>query len=202
MGDGKGKSVIVGSRNSEDGWSTYQSATVGNNAVKSGFLCRTLPWGAGFIERANHHQRLRTIETQAVALRVGADHGVVYQCSIQGFQDSLYSYANRQFYRDCDIYGTVDFIFGNSASVFQNCITQARHPAGGQKNSITAQGRSDPNQNTGMSFQSCKVSGDSGGAPTYPAGRGSSIRGWYLWNRSWTGPSTRLVGNRGREASP
>ncbi|KAG0492397.1 hypothetical protein HPP92_005458 [Vanilla planifolia] len=104
---------------------------------------------------------------QAVALRVGADHGVVYQCSIQGFQDSLYSYANRQFYRDCDIYGTVDFIFGNSASVFQNCITQARHPAGGQKNSITAQGRSDPNQNTGMSFQSCKVSGDSGGAPTY-----------------------------------
>ncbi|KAG0492327.1 hypothetical protein HPP92_005725 [Vanilla planifolia] len=33
MGDGKGKSVIVGSRNSEDGWSTYQSATVANNSI-------------------------------------------------------------------------------------------------------------------------------------------------------------------------
>lgn len=30
VGDGKGKTVIVGDRNYEDGWTTFQSATVGN----------------------------------------------------------------------------------------------------------------------------------------------------------------------------
>lgn len=33
IGDGKGKTVIVGDRNYEDGWTTFQSATVGRNSV-------------------------------------------------------------------------------------------------------------------------------------------------------------------------
>ncbi|KAH0453149.1 hypothetical protein IEQ34_017473 [Dendrobium chrysotoxum] len=155
MGDGKGQSIIIGSRNAEDGASTYQSATVA--AMGAGFIGK----GLTIINDSGPNKQ------QAVALRVGADQAVIYQCSIQGYQDSLYTYANRQFYRDCDISGTVDFIFGNSAAVFQNCFIQPRKPAGGQKNSITAQGRTDPNQNTGISIQGCRISGSTGGAPTY-----------------------------------
>lgn len=33
VGDGKGITVIVGDRNSEDGWTTFQSATVGRNSL-------------------------------------------------------------------------------------------------------------------------------------------------------------------------
>lgn len=61
-----------------------------------------------------------------------------------------YTHSLRQFYRECDIYGTVDFIFGNAAAIFQNCSLFARKPLPDQKNIFTAQGRSDPNQNTGI----------------------------------------------------
>ncbi|XP_020582357.1 pectinesterase-like [Phalaenopsis equestris] len=156
MGDGKGESVIIGSKNAEDGSSTYDSATVA--AMGAGFIAK----GLTIINDSGPNKQ------QAVALRVGADRSVIYQCSIQGYQDTLYTLSNRQFYRDCDIYGTVDFIFGNSAAVFQNCFIQPRKPASGQYNSITAQGRTDPNQNTGISIQGCRVSGGAtGGAATY-----------------------------------
>jgi len=95
---------------------------------------------------------------QAVALRVGAELSVVYRCSIKGYQDTLYVYSLRQFYREVDIYGTVDFIFGNAAVVIQNSNILARRSMSQQQNTITAQGRTDPNQNTGISIHNCKVS--------------------------------------------
>ncbi|KAL4599754.1 hypothetical protein ACB092_11G149000 [Castanea dentata] len=62
----------------------------------------------------------------------------------------------RQFYRECDIYGTVDFIFGNAAVVLQNCNIYARYPPN-KTNTLTAQGRTDLNQNTGISIHDCTV---------------------------------------------
>eukprot|EP00253_Pinus_taeda_P029645 PITA_29645 len=91
----------------------------------------------------------------------GADLSVVYRCSIKGYQDTLYVYSLRQFYREVDIYGTVDFIFGNAAVVIQNSNILARRPMSQQQNTITAQGRTDPNQNPGISIHNCKVSADS-----------------------------------------
>ena len=95
---------------------------------------------------------------QAVAFRSGSDMSVFYQCSFDAFQDTLYAHSNRQFYRDCDITGTIDFIFGNAAVVFQGCNIQPRQPLSNQFNTITAQGKKDPNQNTGISIQKCTIS--------------------------------------------
>lgn len=94
---------------------------------------------------------------QAVAVRNSADMSAFYKCSFEAYQDTLYVHSLRQFYRECDIYGTVDFIFGNAATVLQNCNIIPRLPLQGQFNAITAQGRSDPNQNTGISIQNCKI---------------------------------------------
>ena len=94
---------------------------------------------------------------QAVAVRNSADLSTFYQCSFEGYQDTLYAHSLRQFYRDCDVYGTVDFIFGNAAAVFQNCNLFPRLPMAGQFNAITAQGRTDPNQNTGTSVHNCTI---------------------------------------------
>lgn len=94
---------------------------------------------------------------QAVALRVGSDLSAFYQCDMLAYQDSLYVHSNRQFYINCLIAGTVDFIFGNAAAVFQDCDIHARRPNSGQKNMVTAQGRTDPNQNTGIVIQQCRI---------------------------------------------
>ncbi|XP_010506161.1 PREDICTED: probable pectinesterase/pectinesterase inhibitor 16 [Camelina sativa] len=149
VGDGKGITVIVGSRSNRGGWTTYKTATVA--AMGEGFIARDIT----FVNNAGPQSE------QAVALRVGADKSVVYRCSVVGYQDSLYTHSNRQFYRETDITGTVDFIFGNSAVVFQSCNIAARKPLPGQKNFVTAQGRKDPGQNTGISIQNCKITAES-----------------------------------------
>jgi pectin methylesterase-like acyl-CoA thioesterase len=94
---------------------------------------------------------------QAVALRVSADRAAVYRCSIIGYQDTLYAHSNRHFYRDCDVYGTVDFVFGNAAAVLQRCNLWSRSPLPGQKNTVTAQNRRDPGQSTGLVIHACRV---------------------------------------------
>lgn len=94
---------------------------------------------------------------QAVAMRSGADQSTFYRCSFEGYQDTLYPHSMRQFYRECDIYGTIDFILGNAAVVLQNCNIYVRLPLNGQFNPITAQGRTDPNQNTGISIHNYTI---------------------------------------------
>lgn len=66
----------------------------------------------------------------------------------------------RQFYRECNISGTVDFIFGDAAAIFQNCQILVKKGLPNQKNTITAQGRKDPNEPTGFSIQFCNISAD------------------------------------------
>ncbi|XP_020598522.1 pectinesterase 3-like, partial [Phalaenopsis equestris] len=64
---------------------------------------------------------------------------------------------NRQFYRDSQIAGTVDFIFGDSSAVFQNCTILPRQPLPNQSNTITAHGKKDPNENTAFSIQGSAI---------------------------------------------
>lgn len=98
---------------------------------------------------------------QAVALRSDSDLSVYYRCSMRGYQDTLYPHTNRQFYRECRISGTVDFIFGDATVVFQNCQILVKKGLPNQKNTITAQGRKDPAQPTGFSIQFSNISADS-----------------------------------------
>lgn len=82
---------------------------------------------------------------------------VFYQCSFIGFQDTLLVHQQRQFYRDCQIYGTVDFIFGDATAVFQNCDIFVRKPMDGQSIVITAQGRDVPSEDSGISIMNSRV---------------------------------------------
>lgn len=108
------------------------------------------------------------IKEQAVAMRSSSDFSVFYRCSFEAFQDTLYTHSNRQFYRDCNVTGTVDFIFGASSVVLQNCRIMPRQPLPDQFVTITAQGKKDPNQNSGISIQKCEITPfDNLTAPTY-----------------------------------
>ncbi|KAF5959860.1 hypothetical protein HYC85_001069 [Camellia sinensis] len=114
--------------------------------------------GVGFIARGITFRNTAGPQNgQAVALRSASDLSVFYACGFEGYQDTLFVLAQRQFFKSCYIYGTIDFIFGNAAVVFQNCIIYVRKPLVGQDNVITAQGRGDPFQNTGISIQDSRV---------------------------------------------
>lgn len=121
---------------------------------------------------------------QAVALRVSSDLSVFYRCSFKGYQDTLLVHSLRQFYSECQIHGTVDFIFGDASAVLQNCDIFVRKPMDHQSNMITAQGRDDPNENTGISILNSRVfpSDDFGGVK----GRFRSYLGrpWKKYSRT------------------
>ncbi|WP_027383846.1 pectinesterase family protein [Epilithonimonas caeni] len=60
---------------------------------------------------------------QAVALHVEGDRFVMKNSKILGCQDTLYTATDhsRQYYENCYIEGTTDFIFGQATVVFKNC---------------------------------------------------------------------------------
>ncbi|XP_010426712.1 PREDICTED: putative pectinesterase/pectinesterase inhibitor 38 [Camelina sativa] len=158
IGDGIGKTIITGDKSKGRGFSTFKSAT---------FVAE----GDGFVGRDMTIRNTAGPEKhQAVALRSDSDMSVFYRCSIEGYQDTLYVHSGRQFFRECDVYGTVDFIFGNAAAFFQNCRIYARNPPSGV-NTITAQSRVNPNQTTGIVIHNSVVRGAPGeqleGVKTY-----------------------------------
>ncbi|MCL7030992.1 hypothetical protein MKW94_014710 [Papaver nudicaule] len=133
VGDGM-NATVTGSLNCVDGTSTYNSGTV------DGFLAQ----GICFQNAAGPAKQ------QAVAIRVSADRAVFSRCKFDAYQDTLYAHTCRQFYRDCSIMGTVDFIFGNAAMVVQDSNIIARKPMSKQTNMCTAQGRTNWNQVTDL----------------------------------------------------
>ncbi|KAL5988450.1 hypothetical protein ACLOJK_036214 [Asimina triloba] len=96
-------------------------------------------------------------KAQAVALRVDSDLSVFYNCSIDGYENTLLSVAHRQFYRNCLISGTVDVISGDAAALFQNCNIMLKKPLANQNNTITAHARVDRHEPTGIVMQNCTV---------------------------------------------
>uniref|UniRef100_A0A7N0TDB7 Pectinesterase n=1 Tax=Kalanchoe fedtschenkoi TaxID=63787 RepID=A0A7N0TDB7_KALFE len=145
VGDGIDKTVVTGSKNVSDGSTTYNSATFGVSG--DGFWARDMT----FENTAGPQKH------QAVALRVNSDLSVFYRCSMRAYQDTLFTHSLRQFYRDCHIHGTIDFIFGDASAVIQNCNIFIRKPMRGQSNMITAQGRDHPDENTGIVIHASRV---------------------------------------------
>ncbi|KAI3462356.1 hypothetical protein Pfo_019019 [Paulownia fortunei] len=152
LGDGMGKTVITGSMNvGQQGVSTYNSATVG--VLGDGFMASglTIQNTAG----ADAHQ--------AVAFRSDSDLSVIENCEFISNQDTLYAHSLRQYYKSCRIQGNIDFIFGNSAALFQDCLifvaSRQVEPEKGENNAVTAHGRIDPAQSTGFVFQNCVING-------------------------------------------
>lgn len=172
IGEGIDQTIISGNHNVIDGWTTFNSSTF---AVT----------GEGFVAiNMTFRNTAGPSKHQAVAVRNGADLSTFYSCSFDGYQDTLYTHSLRQLYKDCYIYGTIDFIFGNAAVVFQDCHIYPRLPMTNQFNTVTAQGRTDPNQNTGISIQTCTVKATDDLASANISIRTYLGRPWKLYART------------------
>lgn len=133
---------------------------------------------------------------QAVAVRVTGDKVVFEKCRFLGFQDTLYPQGDRsrQYYKDCYIEGTVDFIFGWSTAFFDNCEIYSKAPNGYVTAASTNEGSP-----FGFVFLNCQLTGDSPESSVY-LGRpwrdyaqtvfintemGAHIKpeGWHNWSK-------------------
>ncbi len=89
---------------------------------------------------------------QAVALATEADRIDIRNCNILGNQDTLYSSKDgRNYFKDCFISGTTDFIFGEATVVFQNCVIKSL------ADSYITAASTTKNQVFGFVFFNCKL---------------------------------------------
>jgi pectinesterase len=130
---------------------------------------------------------------QAVALHVSGDRCIIKNCRLLGNQDTLYTAteSSRQYYQNCEIEGTTDFIFGEATVVFQSCTIKSL------ANSFITAASTTPRQKFGFVFFDCQLAADSGvskvylGRPWRPHARTVFIRtkmgnhilpqGWDPW---------------------
>ncbi|CAL5054960.1 unnamed protein product [Urochloa decumbens] len=101
---------------------------------------------------------------QAVALRIAGDKAAFWGCGFFGAQDTLFDNAQRHYFKECFIQGSVDFIFGDARSLYENCTLNsiAEELPEGQRSingAITAQARQFRENNTGFSFVGCRIQG-------------------------------------------
>lgn len=130
--------------------------------------------------------------SQAVAVLAEADRAVFKKCRFLAWQDTLYAKNGRQYYFDSYIEGSVDFIFGQAAAVFENCVIHSKSDG-----YVTAPMRFAANEPAGFVFNKCRLTGENTkagvylGRPWRDYGRtvflntemGEHIRaeGWHHW---------------------
>jgi pectinesterase len=147
---------------------------------------------------------------QAVAVRIDGDRVKFANCRFLGFQDTLYPHGekSRQYYKNCYIEGTVDFIFGWSTAVFDSCTIFCKKGGG----YITAASTLETAP-YGFVFINCNITGDAAeksfylGRPWRPFAKtvfisctmGQQIKGegWHNWDK----PETEKTSFYGEYAS-
>ncbi|KAJ0559397.1 putative pectinesterase [Helianthus annuus] len=124
---------------------TSQTATV--IAIGERFMARGITF-RNSIGPAGH---------QAVAFRSQSPHTVMVDCGFEGYQDTLYYHTHDQFYKNCAIYGTVDFIFGTGRAYIQDSDIIVRKPDASQGNMCTADGRMKMEEAGGVVLHNCRI---------------------------------------------
>lgn len=133
---------------------------------------------------------------QAVGLEIQGDKAMIKNCRIVGNQDILFtnSEKSRQYYENCYIEGTTDFIFGAATVWFERCHIHSK------KNSHVTAASTPKEHSFGYVFHDCVLTGDttlnkvSLGRPWRPyasltylhcyIGKHIMPEGWAAWNNT------------------
>ncbi|KAK2398493.1 pectinesterase [Trifolium repens] len=172
-GDGPTKTIITGSKSLNNGArKTMDTATF--STLGKDFIAKSIT----FENTAGHEAG------PAVALHVKGDRSAFFDCGIHGYQDTLYVHTLRQFYRNCEISGTIDFIFGHSTTLIQNSKIIVRMPGPDHGNVVVADGTKDMNAVTGIVLQNCSIMPDDELYPNRLTVKTYLARPWKPYSRA------------------
>lgn len=133
---------------------------------------------------------------QAVGLEIQGDKAVFLDCRFVGNQDILFTNSDRsrEYYQDCYIEGTTDFIFGSATAWFEHCHIHSK------KNSHVTAASTPATHAYGYVFHDCILTGDttlhsaSLGRPWRPYASVTYLHcyidkhirpeGWSAWNNT------------------
>jgi len=131
---------------------------------------------------------------QAVAVESDGDRATFNNCRFVGNQDVLFVNNGRQYFQQCYIEGTTDFIFGSATVWFQQCHIHSK------KNSHVTEASTPKEKVFGYIFNDCILTGDSSlhnvslGRPWQPyaavtyincfIGQHIKPEGWSNWNNT------------------
>ena len=115
-------------------------------------------------------------QTQALAIRCGADRVVFERCTILGRQDTIQFNKGgaRAYLKDCYIEGTVDFIYADGTCVFDSCQINSPYNSG----YITA-ACTPIEQKYGFLFYNCELTREAKNGKSAPSD------GAYALGRTW-----------------
>ena len=203
-GDGAGKTVIT--------WDDY----AGLNNMGT-FRTYTI-WiqGSGFIAEDITFENSAGPVGQAVAVHADGDRAVFRRCRLLGNQDTLLTanQESRQYYEDCYIEGTTDFIFGPATAWFERCHIHSK------KNSYVTAASTVEGHEYGYIFNRCRLTAADGidrvhlGRPWRPFAATLFMRcelgghilpeGWHNWDNPANELTARYAEyrNTGPGASP
>src|SRR5688572_6450718 len=151
IGDGAGKTILT--------YDNHAGTTLPNGDTLNTWTCASV-----FIYGNDFHAENISFENtagftagQAVAVRVEANRASFIKCHFKGNQDVLFLSGSgvKNYFRDCYIEGTTDFIFGAASAVFKNSHIHSKknsHVTAASTNSIIP---------FGFVFIDCKLTADS-----------------------------------------
>jgi pectinesterase len=142
---------------------------------------------------------------QAVAMESDGDRAIFNNCRFIGNQDVLFTNnsSSRQYYEQCYIEGTTDFIFGAATVWFEKCHIHSK------KNSHITAASTPKEKEFGYIFNECILTGDTSlhnvslGRPWQPyahvaylhcfIGEHVKAEGWSNWNNTDNYKTTRYA---------
>lgn len=132
---------------------------------------------------------------QAIALSVTGTRVRISNCIILGNQDTLYLSGKnaKQYFKDCYIEGTTDFIFGGATALFENCIIHSI------KSSYITAASTPQESDYGFVFKNCRLTAEPSATDVYlgrpwriyaktvfincELGRHIKPQGWENWSK-------------------
>ncbi len=191
------KTVIVNDRSAGQNGGTLHSATV--NVTADNFFAENITFENDF--NRTHEQTPQG--SQALALLVTGDRAIFHNVRLLGNQDTVFAGSRncttntpgclltRQYFSDCYIAGNVDFIFGDSKAIFENCEIHSSPHNGGY---ITAQSKHYPDEDSGFVFDHCKLTADPGVVGNVYLGRPWRAYATVIYMHTWMGDKIAPAG--------